>query len=280
MRYQIISLKDHFSYLKEIHSDGSVAAYLQDNLSEMGREDMLRPCLIVCPGGGYQMCSQRESEPIALHFLPEGFQVFVISYSVSPHRYPTQLLEVAATLELIHKNAKAWHCDVSRIAIMGFSAGGHLAAHYSNCYNCPDVRTVFPESKPVQATLLCYPVITAEDAWSHKGSFDHLTGHMKRTPEENALFSCEKMVSSRTPPTFLWHTSPDPGVPVMNSLLYAQALTAHHIPFELHIYPQGGHGLSACDQQTLEQVLPEHEYVASWLPCARKWLRLLFSATP
>lgn len=277
MRCQTFTLREHFPALEQIHSEGFVTAYLQDNLSEMGRENALRPCLIVCPGGGYRMCSQRESEPIALHFLPEGFQVFVVTYSVSPHHNPTQLLEVAAVLELIHQNAKTWHCDISRIAIIGFSAGGHLAAHYSNRYNCPDVRAVFPNSKPVHATLLCYPVITATEAWAHKGSFDHLIGHTQRTTEEIERFSCEKMVSTSTPPTFLWHTASDPGVPVMNSLLYAQALYACHIPFELHVYPRGGHGLSACDSQTLEQVLPEHEYAGAWLSCAKKWLQLTFS---
>ena len=87
----------------------TLTAYLPDNLSEMGRQERLRPCLLICPGGGYVMCSQRESEPIALQFLPEGYNVFVLTYSVAPHRFPTQLREVAAAVELIHARAAQWH---------------------------------------------------------------------------------------------------------------------------------------------------------------------------
>ena len=177
-------------------------------------------------------------------------------------------------MELIHKNAAAWHCDTARTAIMGFSAGGHLAAHYSTAYDCPEVRALFPDSKPVQASILCYPVITADPAWAHLGSIDALTGKTERTPEEIQKFSCEKLVTDHTPPAFLWHTAADGGVPVMNSLLYAQALAAHRIPFELHVYPEGEHGLATSDARTLDKVLPEHEYVHAWLDCAKKWLHI------
>lgn len=255
----------------------SLISYLPDNLTEMGRGAQKRPCLLVCPGGGYEFCSQREAEPIALHFLPEGFNVFVLWYSCTPHRFPTQLCEVAAAMELIYQNADAWHCDTSRIAIMGFSAGGHLAAHYSNAYDCEEVRAVFPHSKPVQASVLCYPVITADPQWAHLGSFDHLAGTTQRSPDEIKRFSCENLVSDRTPPAFLWHMAADHDVPVMNSLLYAQRLAAHHVPFELHIYPQGGHGLATCDHQTFDVLQPEISYAHTWLDCAKKWLRYMFA---
>ena len=90
------------------------------------------------------MVSQREEEPIALHFLSEGYNVFVLAYFVAPHHFPVQLRQVAAAMEIIHMYADDWNCDPNRIAIAGFSAGGHLAAHYSNAYNSPEVRTVFP----------------------------------------------------------------------------------------------------------------------------------------
>ncbi|HAL20620.1 MAG TPA: hypothetical protein DCP17_07700 [Ruminococcaceae bacterium] len=167
MKHEIIHLKEKYPFLGENGCDPTVEMYLPYNMTEMHRQDKKRPCMIVCPGGGYSMCSQRESEPIALHFLPQGFNVFVITYSVAPHRFPTQLREVAALIELIYENADNWNCNTEKLAIIGFSAGGHLAAHYTTAYNCKEVRQVFPESKPVNASLLCYPVITADPAYSH-----------------------------------------------------------------------------------------------------------------
>lgn len=276
MQYEIIHLKNTYHELGKDGCDATLTAYLPDNLEEIGRNNEKHPCLLICPGGGYGICSKREQEPIAFHFLPDGFHVFVLEYSVAPNRYPTQLREVAAAMELIYKNADVWHCDTKHVAIMGFSAGGHLAAHYSNAYNCPEVRELFPDSKPVQASVLCYPVITADPAWAHLGSFDALLGIKNRTPQEIAEFSCDRLVTDNTPPTFLWHTSEDRCVHVMNSLLYAQALAAHRIPFELHIYPQGEHGLATSDERTILEVLPEHRYDHVWIDCARKWLRNVF----
>ena len=107
MRYEILHLKDFFPALGENGRDATLAAYLPDNLTEMGRDNEAHPSLLICPGGAYCFCSQREAEPIALHFLPEGFNVFILYYSVHPYRFPAQLCEVAAAMELIHKNAAA-----------------------------------------------------------------------------------------------------------------------------------------------------------------------------
>lgn len=276
MRYEVFHLKDRFAFLGEDGRDPVAKLYLPYNLTEMNREHQKRPCMVICPGGGYEYCSQREEEPVALHFLPEGFNVFVLTYSVAPHRFPVQLREVTALMELIYENAELWNCDVSRIAIMGFSAGGHLAAHYSTCYDCREVREVFPDSKPVNASILGYPVITADPAWAHLGSFDNLLGRTDRTPEEITALSCDRQVRPTTPPAFLWHTSMDESVPVMNSLLYAQALAACGVPFELHVYPYGHHGLSACDRQTNEQVDAYAVYDHAWLDSVKAWLRLIF----
>lgn len=102
---------------------------------------------------------------MGVHFLPEGYNVFIIvfiiNYSGISHHFPTQLREVAAAMDLIYKNADKWHCDTEKIAMLGFSAGAHLVAHYSNKYDCEEVRKVFPCSYPVQAAVLGYPVITA-----------------------------------------------------------------------------------------------------------------------
>lgn len=108
--------------------------YLPAPLEEMGREGQKRPVPVICPGGAYRFCSRREAEPIALHFLTDGYCVLVLSYSVAPKMFPRQLQEVAGVLELICQSAEQWHCDTEKIALMGFSAGGHLAAHYANAY--------------------------------------------------------------------------------------------------------------------------------------------------
>lgn len=242
-------------------------------MTEMHRENDKRPCMVVCPGGGYCGCSQREEEPIAFQFLPQGYNVFTITYSVAPHRFPTQLREVAALLELIYKNADPWNCDVSKIAIIGFSAGGHLAAHYSTMFDCKEVREVFPESKNVNASVLCYPVISF--VGGHIGSFQNLLGKESLTAEETDYFSCERHVKDSTPPTFLWHTSEDDCVPVINSLMYAQALSEHKIPFELHVYPFGDHGAATCDEQTLDTVGSGIYHAKAWLTSLEKWLKLI-----
>jgi acetyl esterase/lipase len=276
MLYEIIHLAKRFPQLAENGCDPKLTVYLPDNMTDMGRGNQKRPCLLVCPGGGYRGVSQREGEPIGLHFLPRGYNVFVLWYSVSPHRFPTQLREVAAAMEVIYENAEMWHCDTQKIAIMGFSAGGHLAAHYTNAYNWQEVREMFPESKPVNASVLCYPVITADPRHAHLGSFRNLLGKEELTADEQLRFSCDKLVTAQTPPTFLWHTRQDQMVPVMNTLLYGQALAEHSVPFAIHIYPEGVHGLATVDSVTNNELSPAAMQAKDWLNAVHKWLSFTF----
>ena len=276
MRHEILHLKESFPFLGENGCDPTLELILPGNMTEMGRQNQKRPAILVCPGGGYAGVSQREGEPIGLHFLPEGYNVFILTYSVAPNRFPTQIREVAAAMELIRSHAEEWNCDPDRVAIIGFSAGGHLAAHYSTCFDCAEVREVFPNSHPVNATILCYPVITADARYAHMGSFINLTGRDPITAEDAAKFSCEKQVTDRTPPAFLWHTAADNGVPVMNSLLYAGALADHEIPVELHVYPFGWHGLATVDEETNNGLDEKIAHAADWLPAVKKWLKLIF----
>lgn len=270
-----LELKNFFPFLGEEGRNPTLDLYLPYNLAEMNRQDELRPCLLVCPGGAYSMCSERESEPIALKFLEMGFNVFVLTYSIAPNRFPSQIREVAAAMELIYKNAAEWHCDTEKIAIMGFSAGGHLAAHYTTMFDCKEVREVFPESKSVNASILCYPVITADFNHAHKGSFLNLLGHAPNKKEED-YFSCERNVKPTTPPAFIWHTAADDCVPVKNSLLYAEACSKNGVPFEMHIYPFGWHGLSTSDRLTNTPGNPILDYDHQWLDSAKKWLKQTF----
>lgn len=273
MRCFAVSLKEHFAFLNG--SEAVLEAYLPYNMTEMCREHQRRPCVLICPGGGYAMCSQREAEPVALQYLKEGYNTFVLWYTVAPKHFPHALREVAASVELIHRNAEAWNCDESLVAILGFSAGGHLAALYSNAFDWPEVREVLPESKPVQASVLCYPVISADPAVAHMGSFECLLGHLPLTPGETERFSCDRLVRDTTPPAFLWHTSEDNCVPVQNSLRYATALADHHVPFELHIFPYGYHGMSLCTRETLDgEITPGMQHAQCWVEESCRWLKL------
>lgn len=276
MKYEKIELKNHFSFLGENDCNPTLEIYLPEVYPGANTGYNKRPCMLVCPGGGYSMCSEREAEPIAFHFLPEGYNVFVLTYSVAPKRFPTQIREVAAAMELIYSNAEEWHCDTEKVAIIGFSAGGHLAAHYSTMFDCKEVREVFPDSKSVNASILSYPVITADFEHAHKGSFLNLIGHAPENKEEQDYFSCDCQVDKNTPPAFIWHTASDTCVPVKNSLLYANALTEYNIPVELHIYPFGQHGLSTCDKHTLDDVTPEITHNNMWLTSVKSWLKLIF----
>lgn len=273
MRCFTVSLKEHFAFLNG--SEAVLEAYLPYNMTEMCREHQRRPCVLICPGGGYAMCSQREAEPVALQYLKEGYNTFVLWYTVAPKHFPHALREVAASVELIHRNAEAWNCDENHVAILGFSAGGHLAALYSNAFDWPEVREVLPESKPVQASVLCYPVISADPAVAHMGSFECLLGHLPLTPGETERFSCDRLVRDTTPPAFLWHTSEDNCVPVQNSLRYATALADHHVPFELHIFPYGYHGMSLCTRETLDgEITPGMQHAQCWVEESCRWLKL------
>ena len=277
MKHETLHLKDYYEFLGENGKDATVEIYLPDNIDEDGKRDVQKPSIVVCPGGGYHFCASREAEIIALQYVAEGYNAFVVNYSCSPHRFPSQILEVAAVVDLLHKNAQDWYCDVSRVAIIGFSAGGHLAGHYSTCYDCEEVREFFPESYPVNASILCYPVISADKKIAHIGSFQNLTGIYKsELPADDTLkFSLEKRVNKNTPPAYIWHTSEDNAVPVQNSLAYAKALADNGVPFELHIFPFGCHGLATVDGLVFDNLDEKVKIGHSWINESIRWLDII-----
>ncbi|MBQ9929939.1 MAG: alpha/beta hydrolase [Oscillospiraceae bacterium] len=275
MQHETFFLKNHYPALTGMSIDPTLTTYLPNKMYEMGRENERYPAVLICPGGGYSWCSQREDEPVALKLLAWGYRVFILNYSCRGAHFPAQLYEVAAALDLICKNAKEWNVDTSRIAIMGFSAGGHLAGHYSNRYDCPEVRALFPDSKAVKLSILCYPVISAAPGYREEGTIRNVTGHETITDEDAANFSLDRLVSHKTPPAFIWHTAQDDVVPVANSILYAKALADKGIPFDLHIYTHGRHGLSTADDMTCEPLDPNTQLAAQWLPTLRNWLNAM-----
>ena len=280
MRIFDVKLKEKYPFLDINNADPTVTVFLQQEISNVEGSIYFykRPAMIICPGGGYSACSLREGEPVAMQYLKLGFNVFVLYYSVVPHVFPQAIREVAATVDMINKNADEWNIDPEKVAVCGFSAGGHLAASYCTLRDCDEVSSVI-KAKPVQAAVLGYPVISGDPEQTNVPTIRNLSGSKEITADIQAKFSLELHVSSNlTPPTFLWHTANDDCVPVNNSLLYAQALNKAGVPFELHIFPEGRHGLSTCDRQTN----PDYDsdickYDAAWITLADKWLKKLFN---
>lgn len=273
MRIETIHLKEYYPILGESGKDPVLTCYMPGNLGEMGWANRRHRAMVLCPGGGYMAISQREGEPIALKLMAMDFYVFVLKYSIVPHAFPAQIREAAAAFDIIHRHAEEWNVDEERIGIMGFSAGAHLAAHYSTAYECSEVAEVFPDAHAPFATVLGYPVITPDTA--HTGTFKNLLGAGRELKESSAM-DAAKLVSDKTPRAFIWHTASDPVVPVANSLIYAAALAENHIPFELHVYPDGYHGLATSDAMTCDRDPREEVYASAWLPAFQKWADTYF----
>ncbi|NLB80115.1 MAG: alpha/beta hydrolase [Clostridiaceae bacterium] len=234
--------------------------------------------VLVLPGGGYSFCSWREAEPIAVWVNSIGYHAFVLNYSVSPNRHPQPLLDVTRAMCIIRDNADQWNIDSDKIAVCGFSAGGHLAASIGTLWNEACLQNVSGmeegKNKP-NALILGYPVISGGKK-AHRGSFRMRLGE-DATQAEIEEKSLESRVSSVTPKTFIWSTFNDQAVPVENTLLFSCALRENNVPFELHIFPDGVHGLSLATKQTDDgNPKPDNPHVAVWTELCKKWLEHTF----
>ena len=244
--------------------------------SEERRPREKRPVILMCPGGGYAMTSDREAEPMAMQFLAMGYHVAILRYSVAPARYPTALYQLAESVLWLKRYADRNHIDPDRIILQGCSAGGHLAASYGVAWQEPFLAKAVaarPEQLRVAGLLLCYPVITSGEK-AHRESFENLLGD--RYGELREELSLERRVTAQTPPTFLWHTAVDDTVPVENSLYFFEALLANGVSAELHIYPVGGHGLSLANEETCRSNgIGVQKECQSWIRLAETWLESL-----
>jgi len=205
-------------------------------------------CIIVCPGGGYGGRAPHEGAPICRWLNSIGVAGFVLDYRVKPYRHPIPLGDVQRAIRTVRTRAAEWKIDPKRVGILGFSAGGHLAASATTIFDAgkPDATDqIDRQSCRPDAAILCYPVISFGD-FRHNGSMINLLGP-DPDPKLRQEMSLETRVTPETPPTFLWHTSTDSGVPVENSLLFAMALHKNKVPFALHVFPQGPHGIGLGD---------------------------------
>jgi acetyl esterase/lipase len=228
------------------NSSVTLTTYLLDASPEMA-DWQIRPAVLVLPGGGYRGCSDREAEPIAMTFLAAGYHAFVLRYSLNENaKFPQPLEDAVEALEMIRDHSEDWNVDPERIAACGFSAGGHLAAALGT----------MGRTRP-NALILAYPCIletmSAILPWP--------------------IPSLEKEVDPKTPPTFLFATAQDELVPVENSLEFAVALNRRKIPFEMHIFEEGVHGLALANPLTAnghEKFIDDR--AAQWIDLCVSWL--------
>lgn len=270
MTTKIINLR------KETTENGfmpTLTAYLIDKLDD----DRKRPAIVVFPGGGYKHVSAREGERIALGYNAAGFQAFIVNYCIAPHKHPLPIQDAAEAVKTVRENAEEWNINPDWIAVIGFSAGGHLSASLSVHWDNPEIFSKEEIEKGLHkpnANILSYPVITSGE-FAHKGSFINLLGE-DADEKMFEMMSLEKQVKESTPPTFLWHTYEDDAVPVENTLLYATALSKYKIPCEVHIYPTGCHGLALASDETIWSVTKfRRKY--DWLNQSVEWMIDLFN---
>lgn len=255
-------------------------AYLPDD-AERSVYHGKRPALLILPGGGYAFTYAGEAEPIALRFVSEGIVTFILDYTctdVAPRAFPAALQEGFAAVRWIREHAQVYGIDPENIAACGFSAGGHLCACLGTLWNKPEAeQNAFfaPGAGRIcrpDKLLLSYPVIRFE-APCNEPSVRSFFGFEPDAALRKA-YSLQNRVDAETPPAFLWSTSDDDCVPVVSSLQFAEALAAHGVPFELHVWPHGPHGLSLGNQVT--QGIPygkAHEHVsAAWTQEAVRFL--------
>lgn len=270
-----ICLQDIFPALSSLPSPTPLTTYCRDTLTELRPRRF--PAVIICPGGGYGGIAGREGEPIALAFLAQGIQCFVLRYHTAPVRYPAQLTELAAAVAFVRTNAERYSIDPEHISVMGFSAGGHLVGSYATHWHEPQYAEMLGctrETLRPNGVVPCYGVLSGGEH-THDGTMKNLLGEQD-SPEMRRYLSFEENVTADTPPAFIWHTVADQAVPVENALLAASALNAHKIPFELHIYPEGRHGLALVNWLTaFDQGDPPPRTIANWVnDCADWMLRL------
>ncbi len=292
--------------LYENRSDVTLTTYVLDDSAEMlnGKK---RPAVLVCPGGAYLGCSDREAEPVALRFAAMGYHAFVLRYStyfegqfgfpspgemaVNPNSvHPAPMRDIGKAFLTIRDHAEAWLVDMDKIAICGFSAGGHNCAMYATHWHRPimtdHLGVVAADLKPA-AAIVGYPIgdyhimfgeIT--DPVGQEISNAASIAFLGTTTPSNDLLDAVSPVlhiTQETPPMFIWATAADELVPVENSTSLANGLARQGVPFEIHIFEEGMHGLSLADQATAGGLANLEPDVAKWIGLAEAWLKKRFA---
>lgn len=271
MKIKTVDLYEEFGLTKKEGQEGTLICWTHFQSPEIN-ENRLRPAMLVIGGGGYHYVSNREREPVALEYFAQGYNVFDLKYSVRPFSYPTQLLEACMAMAYIRKHADAFGVIENKVAAVGFSAGGHLLGTLSTLYGEPEVKKVVGDiNVRPDASVFSYAVVTCEER-THMGTMETVTGGDEKLKEK---LSIEKRVDKNSPPAFIWCTADDGCVPCENSLMLAAAYKKAGVPFELHVFESGVHGLSVCNVESGRKDSDRliNEPVSKWLPLSFTWLK-------
>lgn len=232
-----------------------------------------RPMVIICPGGGYHFCSERESEPVAIRFCSFGFNTAVLKYSLNPTMnsditlYPTPQQELADTIAYIREHADELNTDPHMIVGLGFSAGGHLVASIGCMYNQFNIKG------RLDAMVLCYAA-TSYVPEAYHPCFTNLCGRNEELKEQLSL---EHRVNKNTPPAYIWDVNPDENPTVISSVLFKKAMDKQGISNEMHLFKTGEHGLSIATKEVVNKNHSKcNSEVAVWPELVRDWLFKLF----
>ncbi len=293
-------------YLYEGRKDVTLTTYVLSDSSEMLAGGK-RPAVLICPGGAYLACSDREAEPVAMAFATMGYHAFVLRYSVyggeafdnkfqgmvakKECQYPAPMREIGQAIMCIKDHAEEWLVDSEKVAICGFSAGAHNCAMYETHWHLPVITEHFGREKEVFRPAACILAYCISDytymkkhAVRHEGATDlfdaanlSYLGTKDVTDAQLLEVSPAKCVTENTPPTFLWATAADDVVPVQHSILMANALADAKVPFEIHIFEEGQHGLSLATQASSAYKTQLNGDVRKWVELADAWLEKRFS---
>lgn len=274
---QKINLYEYFKIKKPEGARGVLTTYIRDLSSEIDLERKA-PAMLVIPGGGYYMVSDREGEPVAMRYLALGFNAFVLDYSVaedSALKYPYQIAEAAMAMEYLRINAENLNIDPEKIAAVGFSAGGHLCAMLGSFHNCPETGKVFKPTVCVKpnAVVLGYPVISSDISFAHIGSFINLCGEENK--ELMKKVDVLNLIDENSAPAFIWSTFNDNVVPCQNAIEAALKYKKSGVPVSLHVFGKGEHGLSVADATVYkaDKALKEMSVsVPEWVRLSVEWL--------
>jgi acetyl esterase/lipase len=224
--------------------------------------------MVICPGGGYGMLAPHEGNDYALWLNQHGVTCFVLKYRLgsSGYHHPAMLNDAARAMRWVRAHADDYKIDPHRVGIMGSSAGGHLASTLLTHFDSGDTNAsdvIERQSSRPDIGILCYAVISMGE-FTHHGSKDNLLGK-NPSPELVKLLSNELQVTTNTPPCFIWTTFEDNVVPLENTMLFAEALRKNQVPFDLHIYQKGGHGMGLADKPPFTHPHPWANDCLFWL---------------